>query len=86
VVPSVGSGMLLAPANLGSLAMSERPESLRLPRLPDELRGPARKFHEYASTELDRRRTSGEEFDEKRFVKAVTLVLRRLGVTREDLQ
>jgi hypothetical protein len=59
-------------------------EPITLPKLPPGVRGPARKFHEFAKAELERRRTSGAELDEQRYDKAVRLVLRKLGVTPED--
>lgn len=63
--------------------MSDR-KPAELPRLPEHVRGPARKFYEYAQAELERRRTSGEELDEGRYARAVRMVLRRLGVTPES--
>jgi len=46
----------------------------------DALRGPARDFIDYCDGELQRRRNSGELFDEESFRKAVDLVLSRLQV------
>ena len=44
------------------------------------LRGPARDFVDFCDEELERRRNSGESFDEESFQKAVDLVLSRLQV------
>ena len=46
----------------------------------EALRGPARDFVEYCDEEQERRRNSGENFDEDSFQKAVELVLSRLQV------
>jgi len=64
--------------------MSDEEEPNSLPRLPSEVRGPARRFHEFATAELERRRTSGVDLDEDDYDQAVRLVLRKLGVTLED--
>ena len=49
-----------------------------------QLHGSALAFFEYSTDELQRRRDSGDEFDEPCFHEAVELVLRRLQHLEEE--
>ena len=51
---------------------------------PDALQGSAREFFEYSVEERERRRDSGEPFDEEQYQQAVDLVLRRLQNLEEE--
>ncbi|HIP53706.1 MAG TPA: hypothetical protein EYH03_06830 [Chromatiales bacterium] len=48
-----------------------------------KLRGPIQDFQTYCEIERERRRNSGEEFDEELFDEAVELVVRRLEMMEE---
>ena len=47
------------------------------------LKGPVKDFETFCEAELDRRRNSGEDFDESLFEEAVDLVVRRLKALEE---
>ena len=49
-----------------------------------QLQGSALDFFEYSTDELERRRDSGDEFDESAFHEAVELVMRRLKHLEEE--
>lgn len=49
-----------------------------------QLQGSALDFFEYSTDEMERRRDSGDEFDESAFQEAVELVLRRLRHMEEE--
>ena len=53
-------------------------EANQPPLASDDLQGTAREFLEYCEEERERRRDSGEAFDEDLYQEAVELVLRRL--------
>lgn len=48
-----------------------------------KLQGPVKDFEAFCKTELDRRRNTGEAFDETLFEDAVDLVIRRLKALEE---
>jgi len=48
------------------------------------LGGSSRDFFDYCTDELERRRDSGEEFDESAFQEAMELVVRRLQHLEEE--
>ena len=53
---------------------------------PSELKGPAQDFFEFCKEEKDRRRNSGDPFDEEAFDAAVGIVRRKLqALAGEDL-
>lgn len=47
------------------------------------LRGPINDFQAFCETEIERRRNSGEDFDESLFDEAVELVIKRLQQMEE---
>jgi len=51
---------------------------------PAGYRGAAREFLEFCREEAERKRNSGEAFDEVEFNEAVEMVLRRLKVLGEE--
>lgn len=61
-------------------------DRVELPKLSSEVRGAPRRFYDYAAAELERRRAAGADLDERRYARAVRLVLERLGARPEDLR
>ena len=49
-----------------------------------ELQGPARVFAEFCDAEFERRRNSDEVFDEKAYIEAMEIVLRKLNGQKEQ--
>ena len=50
----------------------------------EELGGPLQDFLDYCEAELERRRNSGEEFDEEVYREAIDLVVRRFDAQAEE--
>ena len=48
-----------------------------------ELHGPAKVFAEFCDAEFERRRNSDDNFDEKSYLEAMNIVLRKLNGTNE---
>ena len=62
--------------------MSEEPQVK--PLNTSELMGPSQDFKAYCEAEFERRRNSGEPFDEKRYREAMEMTMRKLQVLEEE--
>ncbi|MES9870262.1 MAG: nodulation protein E [Sedimenticola sp.] len=54
------------------------------PLSTSELQGPSKDFTDYCEAEFERRRNSGEPFDEAEYREAMEMTLRRLQALEEE--